>query len=216
MGKLKAYELPFYNDLFYLAEAMQYSLSDYHKLTEKSSDYQRQNHNYWINQINQKLNKSAYNQMVAFKAEHNAELNENPLLVGLIDMYIKAFEAKDEQEYKQVYEEYQDVQRNHPVEQNLDDYIAMGCALSVGYFDDTGKLKLSYPLPLYTAYTMHGGKDDDYRGGRLFPLHELTDEQVLELHEKHPELFEGKKHLIEAYRKVVAKTTHYQSQPGEE
>lgn len=202
MKKIKFFDLPFWQNIMRLSEAMQYSLSDYNALTEKSSDYQKSNHYYWIAQIASCADKQTCEQITKFKEENLEALNSNPILLGLLEVFEKASKANSEEEYKEIYDAFQEVQKAYPFDSNAENYFDAGCQLTKPYLDDkSDKILVSYPITLYTAYTAHGGRDDDHRGGHLFPVHELDVEKLTELYNSHPELFEGK--VEEIYLKII-------------
>ena len=208
---LKFTDLPFDETIFNLTEAMQYSLSDYHKITDSSSNYQKQNHEYWFKQVITLTNGHTARQIENYKREYINEFEKNPLLLGILDLYLNVYNATSKNDCKMAYEAYQNLQNQYPFENNMQNYFDMGCRLSTGLAEKVEQIKVSYPLFLYNAYTKHGGKDDDHRGGYLYPTHKLTDEQILELHETNPELFKSEK-VKTIYEKLQA--TINASQPS--
>ena len=79
----------------------------------------------------------------------------------------------------------------------------MGCNLTTGYLIKEDKIKLSYPVTLYTAYAMHGGNDDDIRLGNFYPVHELNKDELNEIYEIYPSLIENNKNILEIYNNLM-------------
>lgn len=189
MKRFDFFKLSFRDDLFRVMEALQYSVSDYHALSETSSDYERNNHRYWIEQVKRNINMFTLKEIKNFQKENEEVLKDNPLLAGLLNVYVKISESSSAEEFKKIYEEFQNLQRKYPLKDNILNYIDMGCRLSLSS-DDPEAVFLSYPLTLYTAYTDNGGRDDDYRGGYFYPVHKLTSQQLKEFYELDPRILD--------------------------
>ena len=90
---IKFTDLPFYTSIFNLTEAMQYSLSDNRKITNSSSNYQKQNHEYWFKQVITLTNGHTVKQIENYKKEYKKEFEKNPLLLGILDLYLNVYNA---------------------------------------------------------------------------------------------------------------------------
>lgn len=178
-------DFSFEGELLSLAEAMQYAFRD--EVAE--SEYAKQNKRYWIGQVLSRTKESVYAEIKNAKNEHAKELENSPLLLALMDMYIAVAETEDTNKLKDIYTAYQNLQKDCKFEDNKQAYFDAGCVLSTGFEDEKG-IYVMYPIHLYGAYNQHGGGSDDHRGGYLYPLHKLNVEEVKELYETKPELFE--------------------------
>lgn len=208
---MKIYELPFYAEMFRTFEAMQYSVSDSAECFLKGEEENNQckENEGWLNKIKPK----AFEAVQAFEKFVKEELKnpvvhgvffdslrKNPLIWGLIGLCYEACEAKTRDEFKEVYERYIRIQKEHKFEGHKEDYIDAGCDVTI---DGNGQLQLEYPLFLYGAYVEHGGIDDDYRGGYLLAKHNLTVDEVKELFEIARPLFYKNQKIFDAYKNMV-------------
>ena len=179
---IKIFDLPFYRGMFRVFEAMHYSVSDYNAITSTSSDRQKSDNESWFDKI-QPLALKIKDQLVKYASENFEELQKNPLILGLINLCIAASTASSREEMKKIYDDYINFQKIYQFADHKKEYINAGCALTTPYFTHNKKLQLIYPLFLYGAYTEHGGRGDYYREGYLFPYHDLTVQELEELHE---------------------------------
>lgn len=185
MARLNINDLPYRREIFKLAEAMQYAYN-----SEPTSDYDIQNKRYWLGEVYKNSKLEVAKQIKETQKEHAEELASSPLLRGLLDMYVAATEAGSPEELKAVYTAYQALQKDIPFEDNKEAYVDAGCILTTGYLSERDdEVFLTYPIFLHGAYTQYGGRDDDNRGGYLFPVHKLSPEELKDLHDKCPDLF---------------------------
>lgn len=197
---MKFFDLPFYNGLFRTFEAMQYSVSDYNAINENSSDYSKQNNEYWLKRIRSTAD-GIKDEVLKFSTKNVEEINKNPLILGLIQLCLEASEVNTRDEFKKIYEKYIKLQKEYKFEDHKKEYFDAGCCLATGYLEESNDIKVCYPLFLYGAYTEHGGKDDDYRGGYLYPVHVLSIKELKELYKMDPKLFESEK-VQNLYKKI--------------
>lgn len=198
---IKFFDLPFYDDLFKLYEAFQYSIPGC-PIADEKDDYTLQRRIGWLRGIKDCISDKKCAEMKQYKIDHAEELKSNPLMLGIIDLYLKASTVSSEQDYRKLFEKYQDIQVENPFEKNMQLYVDMGCVLSTMSMRDDGKIRLAYPLFLFKEYSLHGGSDDDYRGGYLFPHQLLNASQVEKLHETNLQLFKSES-VKTAYEKMV-------------
>ena len=133
MERVKFWDLPAARQIFRLTEAMQYSLSDYNKTYAQRNEYEKEKYNYWINEVDKYATAELAQEAERIKETYAESIESNPLLSGIIDLAIKAGSASSFEEYKEIYEEYQQIQRENPIENNWQDYVDMGCILTTGY-----------------------------------------------------------------------------------
>ena len=198
---LNLYELPFWKDLFYLGEAMQYAFHG-----RSNSEYAVNNRAGWTKTALSLPKQQVCEQIQSFKSENAERLAKSPILLGMMDTYLAAAETKDPEQLRNIYTAFQNMQRDYKFDKHKAEYIEAGCVLSTGYLEEKG-LHVSYPIFLYGAYAEKGGSDDDHRGGYLYPVHKLTDKEIREIHDIRPQLFERSESVRRAYEAM-------ENQPG--
>ena len=183
--RISVNDLPYRADLLKLAEAMQYAFHG-----EAKSDYAIQNKRYWLGEVYKNSKLDVAKQIEETQKEYEEQLANSPLLRGFLDMYVAATKANSPEELQAVYTAYQNLQKDVAFETNKDAYVDAGCILTTGYLSERDdEIFFTYPIHLYSSYTVKGGGSDDHRGYCLFPVHKLTAEELKELHESNPELF---------------------------
>ena len=196
--RIKFFDLPFYEELFYLGEAMECAFNP------KMKDFQRE----WIGEIFKHSKPKTAEEIENFRKTHQKELENSPILNELLNMYVKASYSSTIEEFKYLYLQFKDTQNRFPFEENKDAYFDVGCILDTNFFEK-GSIFVSYPIFLYPTYEKHGGDDLDQRGGRLFPVHKLTKKEIQEIYQSHPELFYNNK-LQTIYKTIAG------AQPGDD
>ena len=193
------YDLPFWQDLTRLGEAMQYAFN-----REPKSDYDKKNHEYWVKEVMAKATESVRKQIEEFKQQNAELLAESPILAGLLDTYIAASQTKDPAKLKEIYQAFQDMQKDLPFEENKETYVDAGCSFTSGFAKE-GETSVLFPISLYSGYDPSRQRDDDHRGGYLFPAHSLSEEEIVKLAETRPVLLERSKTFKAAYEAAAAK-----------
>ena len=199
---INSFKLKDREQLFKMFEAMQYAFG-----REPETEYDKLNQVYWIKGIIKSIDPSLVELIKQIKCKHQKELQQSPILSGLLDAYVKASDATDFEKYRQIYQDFQALQKQYKYDDNKQVYFDAGCALTFSSrFLEPDKLYVMYPIFLFTAYQEKGGRDDDNRGGYLFPTQKLDTEEIKELHQSNPELFEhdGIKNV---YEKIMAEET---------
>ena len=192
-------DLPYRAELLELSVAMQYAFHG-----EPQSDYEVQNKRYWLGEVYKHSKLEVVKEIEKTKKEYAEQLANSPLLCGILDMYVAATKANSPEELKAVYTAYQNLQKDVPFETNKDAYVDAGCILTTGYLSERDdEVFFTYPSHLYSAYEVKGGGSDDHRGYCLFPVHKLTAEELQELHDTNPVLFEKSSPKV---KKVYAAT----------
>ncbi len=187
-------DCPIREKLFNFAIAMQHTFGTDDEL---ESD--------WKREIYKSLDKQTHLKCVDYLENYKYLLDDSPLVKGLFNMYIKAYEARTVKEIKAAYDDYMELQKQLPFENNIASYIEAGCIVDTPYLGNDDKLLLSYPIFLYEAYTQHGGKSADNRGGYLFPVHELSLDELNKIHKIAPELLEENKTIWKLYSNMKNK-----------
>lgn len=190
------YNLPFWKDLTSLGEAMQYAFHG-----EATSDYQIKNKKFWVKEIIERVKPEVCEQIKAFKTENAEFLAESPVLNALLDTYLAMADTKDPEKLKTIYTAFINIQKDLPFEENKAAYVDAGCSFSSG-FGGGKAVSVLFPISLYGGYDPQGQRDDDHRGGYLWPSHVLSNEDIKELAEARPALLKELKNFKEAYEKV--------------
>ena len=191
--------------IFKIFEAMQYAFG-----REPKTEYEKQNQLRWIGEILKSIDLRFVNKIKTIKSNHQKEFQQSPIYSGLLDAYVKAGEAVDIDTYKQIYQDFQALQKQYKFDDNKQAYFDAGCALSPR-FSEPNKLYVIYPIFLFTAYQEKGGKNDDHRGGYFFPCQELSIQEIKEIHQSNPELFKYD-YVKEAYDKMIKKRNNRKEQ----
>ena len=193
------YDLPFWQDLTRLGEAMQYAFN-----SEPKSDYDKKNHEFWVKEVMAKATEEVRKQIEEFKQQNAELLAESPILAGLLDTYIAASQTKDPAKLKEIYDSFQQTQQNLPFAENKEAYVDAGCSFTGGFAQE-GQTTVLFPISLYGGYDPTRQRDDDHRGGYLYPAHSIGDEEILKLAESRPVLVEKSKVFKGAYEAAAAK-----------
>ena len=199
MKRLNIQDLSYRVELLKLAEAMQYAFHG-----EATSDYAIQNKRYWLSEVYKNSKLDVVRQIEETQKEYAEQLEASPLLRGLLDMYVAATKAETPEELKAVYTAYQDLQKDISFEENKEAYVDAGCILTTGYLSEKDdEVFFTYPIHLYSSYAVKGGGSDDHRGSYLFPVQKISAEELKELHDTNPVLFEESSPKV---KKVYAAT----------
>lgn len=203
-NKINFNSLPFANEIAEIFEYLQYSVSSKRRtLSQNGSLSEKLSYYGSLKSLYSLLNKLNINDIIEYKNEHLQNLQQNPLLLGCIEVVEKVYHAKSVEELEKIYDAYQALQKDYPFETHKQDYIDMGCNLTTGYLIKEDKIKLSYPVTLYTAYAMHGGNSDEIRLGNFDPVHELNKNELNEIYEIYPSLIENNKNILEVYNNLM-------------
>ena len=192
------YDLPFWQDLTRLGEAMQYAFN-----REPKSDYDKKNKQYWIGEVTSITRASVCAKIKEFKTENAEFLAESPILAALLDSYIAVSETDDPSKLKAIYTAFQNIQKDLPFAENKAAYVDAGCSFSSGSGESAGVTVL-FPITLYSGYDPQGQRDDDHRGGYLYPVHSIEGEEIKQLHESRPILVEKLKGFKAAYERATS------------
>jgi len=171
----------FRNDLVELTEAMQYAFGD----QDANKNDNSQEKLYWM------INTNTVRSIKDIKEKHAKELAGSPILLGLLDLYLESAHAEGFTDFKEIYDAYQNLQKDCAYEDHKQAYFDAGCVLTIDQNFDTNHVRLKYPIWLYSAYKQHGGTSCDTRGGYLFPVQVLTNEELMELNELNPEIIKS-------------------------
>ena len=175
-------ELPFKDDL------MRFSMWSTYAIEKK-------NDKFLFESLMSTLNEDTYQKIFDFKKNYPDKINANPLLAGLLDLYIVGFETKSLQDIEKAYEKYYELQSQYPFEDNIKMYMDAGCSVYQSSKDHS--VYLSFPIYLYKSHLMDGGVDStDTRQGYLFPTQKLTKEDIERIQKECPEVVSkiAKKH----------------------
>jgi hypothetical protein len=179
--------LSYRKDLFALSEAMLYAFN-----REPKSDDDEQTKRYWVGQILSTSKLDVCKQIEETKNKYSKELSNSPILSALLNFYIETTKTYDLAKLQELYLSFQQLQKDLPFSENKQAYVEAGCGLTTGLFgQDEDKIFLYYPVHLYSSYIENGGNTDQHRGGYFFPAHKLSIEELKELEEIHPALFES-------------------------
>ena len=107
------YDLPFWEDLTRLGEAMQYAFHG-----EATSEYDIKNKKYWTDKAAGITKPSVCEAIRKFKEESAEALADSPILRGLLDTYLAVAETKDPEKLKAIYTAFQNLQHDLPFETN--------------------------------------------------------------------------------------------------
>ena len=184
-------DCPIHEKLFLFSTAMQYTFGP-----------ERKNEEYWKKEIHQHLDEQSYLKCVDYLENYKHLVDDSPLVKGLFNMYVKAYQAKTVKELKATYDDYIKLQKQLPFESNISAYMEAGCLVETPYLGNYDKLLLSYPIFLYEAYTQHGGKDDENRAGYLYPVHELSLDELNTIQRVAPGILEEDKKVWKLYSKM--------------
>ncbi len=191
------YDLPFWRDLTGLGEAMQYAFHG-----EVVSERDKERKQYWVNKVIETASAKVAEQIKSFKQENAELLAESPVLAGLLDTFVAMSETKDPEQLKTIYVAFQNLQKDLPFAENKAVYFDAGCSTTSGFGAGDG-LSVLFPISLYGGYDPQGQRDDDHRGGYLWPVHTLSDEEIKELAEARPALLNNLKNFKAAHDKIV-------------
>ena len=192
------YDLPFWRDLTSMGEAMQYAFN-----REPETKYDKENKAYWIGELESRIDPSVCKQIKEFKTANAEFLAESPILAALLDTYIAFAETKDPKKMKEIYVALQNIQKDLPFETNKAAYVDAGCSFTQG-FGAGDSLSVLFPISLYGGYDPTRVRDDDHRGGYLFPAHTLSGEDIKALYEERPVLAEKLTNFKAAYVKATS------------
>ena len=166
-------ELPFKDDL------MEFSMWATYAIEEKNNER-------LFNHVMSSLNEDTYQKIIDFKKNHPDEIAANPLLSGLLYLYVVGFETKSLQDIEKAYEKYYELQSKYSFDDNIKMYMDAGC--SVYQTSKDNSVYLSFPIYLYKSHLMEGGVDaTDTRQGYLFPTQKLTKEDIERIQKECPE-----------------------------
>ena len=204
--RIKFTYLPFANKIMDVFISMQYSVSKQKRTIPLNGLlFEKSNYYGWLSKLFNSLDELKIKDIVEYKNEHLQELQKNPLLLGSIEVVEKAYQAKSIEDLEKIYDAYQELQKDYPFESHKQDYFDMGCSLSTGYLFKEDNVKLDYPATLFTAYTLHGGNenDDDIRYGKFYPVQKLSEDELNEIYEIDPSLIENNNNVLEIYNKMT-------------
>lgn len=137
---------------------------------------------YSFEKIATALNENTYQKVLKCLNDNAEELNNNILLKGLLDVYVKSFNASKFGDIIASYEEYQNLQKQYPFENNIKNYMECGCNISADFVTKKdNNLKLVHPVWLWGDYEAHGGKIKDAYNYYLTPEYNLSEEQLEEI-----------------------------------
>ena len=176
MPDIRFKDLPFSDTLCKFYEALHYCYDDKY-LKPKRPIKKSFRENWQARLVDSFGHGEEYDAMVNFLLAREQDLKSNPLLVSLMDAFIDSFWAEDEETLKNNYEALNKVQRNCYFEENMQQYLDMGCDVKM----INKSLFLRYPLYLYGAYRANGGVDDKLINGYLEPRQKLEKKQVKDL-----------------------------------
>lgn len=188
MKRIDLLEQPFYRDVAQVMIALQYSVSDYNKIWV-DSEYAREKHKYWLEEVGKNINPQTIKAIQEFKKNNEEALKDNPLMEGLLDLYLNVPKEENEEVYKKLYEDFQQLQKKYPFQDNMANYFDLGCRLIESSMGRVCDVTVIYPITLYTAYVENGGRDDDHRYGYLFPVQRLTENEIRKMYKEVPEAF---------------------------
>lgn len=192
------YDLPFWQDLTSMGEALQYSCN-----IEPKTPREIEQKQFWRGELVSRINPDVCKQIKAFKKSNAKFLAESPILAAVLDTYLAVAETQDPNKLKDIYVALQNIQKDLPFETNKTAYVDAGCSFTKG-FGAGDSLSVLFPITLYGGYDPEKVRDDDHRGGYLYPVHVLNNEDIKELYEQRPILAKKLVGFAAAYDKVTS------------